>query len=98
MQGEKKKKMWTRTRSTFLPWNVRLRSFWKFQVVVVQKNGKEMNKKSVLHVQSRFFLLIRPIAVFHRSPALPSPLSITQFYILFEQTINIIESFAFSRG
>ena len=37
------------------------------------------------------FLLIRPIAVFHRSPELPSPLS------LFEQTakINIIESFAF---
>ena len=41
------------------------------------------------------FLLIRPIAVF--SPfSLPSPLSITRFYILFEQTINIIESFAFS--
>ena len=34
-------------------------------------------EKSVLHVQSCFFLLIRPIAVFHRSPALPSPLGIT---------------------
>ena len=45
-----------------------------------------------------FFLLIRPLAIFHRSLALPSPLSITQFYILFEQTINIIESFAFSPG
>ena len=44
------------------------------------------------------FLLIRPIVVFHRSPALPSPLSITRFYILFEQTINIIESFAFGPG
>ena len=44
------------------------------------------------------FLLIRPIVVFHHSPALPSPLSITQFYILFEQTINIIESFPFSPG
>ena len=44
------------------------------------------------------FLLIRPIVVFHRSPALPSPLSITRFYILFEQTINIIESFSFSPG
>ena len=44
------------------------------------------------------FLLIRPIVVFHHSPALPSPLSITRFYILFEQTINIIESFAFSPG
>ena len=45
-----------------------------------------------------FFLLIRPIAVFHRSPALPSPLSITRDHILFEQTFNIIESFAFSPG
>ena len=54
-----------------------LRSFWKFHVVIVQYNkGKEMYKKSVLHVQS-CFLLIRPIVVFHRSPALPSPLSIT---------------------
>ena len=44
------------------------------------------------------FLLIRPIVVFHRSPALPSLLSITLFYVLFEQTINIIESFAFSHG
>ena len=44
------------------------------------------------------FLLIRPIVVFHRSPALPSPLSITRFYIFFEQTINIIESFACSTG
>ena len=43
------------------------------------------------------FLLIRPIVVF--SPfSLPSPLSITRFYILFEQTINIIESIAFSAG
>ena len=47
------------------------------------------------------FLLIRPIDVFHRSPALRSPPSITRFYIiiiLFEQTINIIESFSFSPG
>ena len=42
------------------------------------------------------FLLIRPIVIFHRSPALPSPLSITRFYILFEQTITIIQSFAFN--
>ena len=46
------------------------RRFWKFHVVVVQNNGKEIYGKSVLHVQ-RCFLLIRPIAVFHRSPALP---------------------------
>ena len=34
------------------------------------------------------FLLIRPIVVFHLSPALPP----------FEQTTNVIESFAFSPG
>ena len=32
-----------------------LEGFWKFLVVVVQNNGKEMYKKSVLHVQSCFF-------------------------------------------
>ena len=32
-----------------------LRSFWKFHVVVVQNNVKEMYKKNVLHVQSCFF-------------------------------------------
>ena len=42
------------------------------------------------------FLLIRPYVVFHRSPALPSPLAITRFYILFGQTLNIIESFPFN--
>ena len=45
-------------------------------------------------------LLIGPIVVFHRSWALPSisPLNVTRFYILFEQTLNIIESFAFNPG
>ena len=52
-----------------------------------------MYKKSVLQVQRVLFLLIRPVVGFHRSPALPSPLGITRFYILFEQTQNIIESF-----
>ena len=71
---------------------------WQFHVVVLQNNGKEMYKQSVLHVQSFFFLLIRPIVVFHRSPALPSLLSITRFYILLEKTLKIIESSAFSPG
>ena len=31
------------------------KSFWKFRFVVVQNNGKEMYKKSVLYVQSFFF-------------------------------------------
>ena len=56
-------------------------------------------QKSVLHARGCTckvaLLLIRPIVVF--SPfSFPSPLSITRLYILFEQTINIIESFAFS--
>ena len=43
------------------------------------------------------FLLSRPIVVF--SPfSFPSPLSMTRFYILFDQTIKIIESLAFSPG
>ena len=68
----------------------------KFHVVVVQNNGKEMHKKVGCTCKVAF-LLIRPIVIF--SPfSLPSPLSITRFYILFEQTINIIESFAFSPG
>ena len=45
------------------------------------------------------FLLVRPIAaVFHRFLALTLLLSITRFYILFEQTLNIIESSAVSPG
>ena len=70
---------------------------WKdtFHVVVVQNNSKGMCKKKCAARAKLFFLLIRPIAVFHRSPALPSPLS---DHILFEQTFNIIESFAFSPG
>ena len=68
--------------------------FWKFHVVVVQNNGKRNVQKKCA---ARAFLLIRPIVVvFFFSPfSLPSPLSITRFYILFEQSINIIESFAF---
>ena len=69
--------------------------FWKLHVVVMQNNGKEMYKKSVLHVQSCFFAHQTYCCPYHRSLALPLPLSITQCYILFEQTINIIECFAF---
>ena len=43
------------------------------------------------------FLLIRPNVVFLPF-SLPSPLSIIRFYVLFEQTIKIIESSAFSPG
>ena len=64
----------------------------KFQQVSRCSRAKQLQR----NVQKR--VLIRPIVVFHRSPALPSPLSITRFYILFEQSINIIESFALSPG
>ena len=47
-----------------------------------------MYKKSELHVQGCFSLLIRPIAVF--SPLwLPSPLSIARFYILFGSDFRV---------
>ena len=54
----------------------------KFLEVSRRSRAKQRQRnvqKSVLHVQLVvvFFLLIRPIVVFHRSPALPSPLSIT---------------------
>ena len=50
-----------------------LRSFWKFHVAVGQNNGKEMYKKASCTCKAPF-LLIRPIVVFHHSPALPLPL------------------------
>ena len=50
MQGENERQ-WKKVNEK----NVLLRSFWKFHFVVVQNNGKEMYKKSVLHVQSCFF-------------------------------------------
>ena len=65
--------------------------------VRAKQRQRNVQKKCVGRAKL-LFLLIRPIVVFHRSPAFPSPLSITRFHILFEQTINIIESFAFSPG
>ena len=62
-----------------------------------KQRQRNVQKKCAARVKL-LFLLIRPIVVFHRSPALPSPLSITRFYTLLEQTFKIIESFAFSPG
>ena len=71
----------------------------------VEVSGCSRARQRQINVQKKcaarvklLFSLIRPIVVFHRSPTLPSPLSITRFYILFGQTINIIGSFAFSPG
>ena len=44
------------------------------------------------------FCQLGPIVVFFLPFSLPSPLSITRFYILFEQTINSTEIFAFKPG
>ena len=57
---------------------------------------RQRNYKKLCCTCKVAFLLIRPIVLFHRSPPLPSPLSMTRFYVLFEQTFNIIENFAFS--
>ena len=60
---------------------------------------QQRNVQKKCAARAKFFLLISPfVAFFHRSPALPSPLSIKRFCILLEQTINIIESFALSPG
>ena len=73
----------------------------KFQQVSRCSCAKQLqrNVQKKCAARAKFlFLLIRPIVVFHRSPALHSPLSITRFYILFEQTINTIETFTLSPG
>ena len=62
-----------------------------------QQRQRNVHKKCAARAKC-LFLLIIPFVVFHRSPALPSPLNIARFYILFEQTLNITESFAFSPG
>ena len=49
------KKNWTRTHATFPSKNMKLRSFWKFHIVVMQNNAKEMYKKNLPHVQNCFF-------------------------------------------
>ena len=61
-----------------------------------QRQKKKCTKK-VCCTCKVAFLLIRPIVVFQRW-SLPSLLSITRFYVLLEQTTNVIESFAFSPG
>ena len=68
----------------------------KFRVVVVQNNGKEMYKKSVLPVQSCcFFFLIWPIAVvFYRSCCLHRFFSITPFKFCLSKLISKRDSFS----
>ena len=63
----------------------------------MQNKGKEAYKK-VCCTCKVALLLIRVIVVFTVLQRFISPFSITRFYVLFEQTLNIIESFAFSPG
>ena len=55
-----------------------------------KQQQRNVQRKTVLHVQSCLFANYRRPIFFFSSFSLPSPLSITQFYILFEQTINIM--------
>ena len=73
----------------------------KFQEISRRSRAKQRQRnvqKKCACTCNVAFLLIRAIVAFHRSPALASPLSITRFYILFEQSLNVIESFALSPG
>ena len=54
-----------------------------FSFAVVPKKRQRNVQKRVLHEQSSFFLLIKPTDFFWLF-SLPSPFSITRFYILFE--------------
>ena len=74
---------------------VRFGTLWFLEVSRCCR-AKQRQRNVQKKCAARAFLLIRPIVVVFFSPfSLPSPLSITRFYILFEQSINIIESFAF---
>ena len=67
---------------------------WNLQKKSCKTTAKKCTNKVYCTCKVSFWL-IWPIVVFHRSPALPSLLSITRFYILLEQTVNIIEIFGF---
>ena len=63
-----------------------------------KKQQRNVQKKCAARAKLFFFgFNVRPFIVFP-SFSLPSPLSITRFCILFEQTMNINKNFAFSPG
>ena len=59
-------------------------------------DGKEMYKKVCCTCKVVFLLIRSIVVVFYRSRCLHLVFSTTRFYIFFEETINIKESFAFS--
>ena len=93
MSGSEKKKKQKQVRHFFIK---RLtRNFMEVSRCICAKQ-RQRNEQKKVHFFAAF-LLLDPLLFFRRS-RLTLPLSITRFYILFEQTINIIESLAFSPG
>ena len=75
------------------------RKFLEVSRCSLAKQQQRNVPKKCAAVQIAFFLIRPIVGVFFFSPLLlPSPLSNRRFYILFERTIKIIESFAFSPG
>ena len=60
---------------------------WNVQKKSCKTTAKKCTNKVCCTCKVAFWL-IWPIVVFHRSPALPSLLSITRFYIFLEQTVD----------
>ena len=93
MQGENERQ-WKKKKSEQETRKVQSGSFTLWSC----KTTAEKCTKKVCCTCKVAFLLIRPIVVFPPFSGIPLPLIITRFYILFEQTINIIETLAFSPG
>ena len=70
-----------RTRTTFPPKRVTKKVLEVSRCSRAKQRQRNVQKKCAARVKL-LFSLSTPIVVFHRSPALPSPLSITRFYIL----------------
>ena len=64
----------------------------------VKQQQRNVQKMCAVQCTCKVALLLIRLTVFHRSRVLPSPLSITQFHILLNLTVNITESFAFIPG
>ena len=98
MSGREKKNR-SETNTTFPPQKVYLGRFWKFHVVVVQNNGKDIAQKLCCTRTCNvvFVLLFRPIVFscvflflfrfFFWPFSLLSPLIITRFYIFLSKLL-----------
>ena len=66
----------------------------------IRAKQRQRNVQKKCAACAKLILLVRPTVVFHRFPALHAFAAqhYTIFNILFQQTINIVESFAFSPG